>query len=136
VDADSEGRARRFTSRRLCALAALLLALATAIGALAAHGLKGRLGVEQAAVLQTAVQYQFFNALGLLALGGLIERWPRRALRAAGALLAVGLVLFSGSLYLLLAGAPVMLGVLTPIGGVALILGWLLAAVALWTGPP
>lgn len=135
MDADSGGGARRFTSRRLCALAAFLLALATAMGALAAHRLKGRLSVDQAAVLQTAVQYQFFNALGLLALGALIERWPRRTLRAAGALLAVGVVLFSGSLYLLLTGAPAIVGVLTPLGGIALILGWLLAAVALWTEP-
>jgi uncharacterized membrane protein YgdD (TMEM256/DUF423 family) len=135
VDADSGGGARHVTPRRLCALAALLLALATALGALAAHRLNGRLSADQAAVLQTAVQYQFFNALGLLALGGLIERWPRRTLRAAGALLTVGVVLFSGSLYLLLTGAPAIVGVLTPLGGIALILGWLLAAVALWTEP-
>jgi uncharacterized membrane protein YgdD (TMEM256/DUF423 family) len=132
---DADPGIERSTSRRLCALAALLLALATVTGALAAHGLRGRLSVDQVAVLQTAVQYQFFNALGLLALGGLIERWPRRMLRAAGALLAVGVMLFSGSLYLLLAGGPALLGVLTPIGGIALILGWLLAAVALWTEP-
>ncbi|MGH8206367.1 MAG: DUF423 domain-containing protein [Steroidobacteraceae bacterium] len=119
---------------RLGALAALLLALATIIGALGAHALKGRLGADQYAVLQTAVHYQFFHALGLLGVALLLDRMPTSALSAAGWLLFAGIVLFSGSLYALIAGAPRILGVLTPVGGVALIVSWCLVAWALIRG--
>jgi uncharacterized membrane protein YgdD (TMEM256/DUF423 family) len=122
------------SARRFCQLAALLLALATLIGALGAHVLQGRLGADRYQVLQTALHYQFFHGLGLLALGLLLDRLPLRALRAAGWLLFAGVLLFSGSLYLLLAGAPRMLGVLTPIGGLALIAAWCVAAIALGSG--
>ena len=118
-------------ARRFCRLAALLLALATLIGAVGAHALRPRLSTERYEVLQTAVHYQFFHALGLLALGLLLDRLPRRGLRAAGWLLFSGVVLFSGSLYLTLAGAPRLIGVLTPVGGLALIVGWCTAAMAL-----
>jgi uncharacterized membrane protein YgdD (TMEM256/DUF423 family) len=82
-------------------------------------------------VLQTALHYQFFHALGLLGLGILLDRVPLRTLQAAGWLLFCGVLLFCGSLYLLLAGAPSLVGVLTPLGGLALIAAWCLAAVAL-----
>jgi uncharacterized membrane protein YgdD (TMEM256/DUF423 family) len=118
-------------ARRFCQLAAVLLALATLIGAVGAHALKGHLSSERYEVLQTAVHYQFFHALGLLALGLLLERLPRRALRIGGWLLAAGVLLFCGSLYLLLAGAPRLIGVLTPIGGLALIAGWCTVAIGL-----
>jgi uncharacterized membrane protein YgdD (TMEM256/DUF423 family) len=118
-------------ARRFCQLAAVLLAVATLIGALGAHALKGRLSAERYEVLQTAVHYQFFHALGLLAVGVLLERLPRRALRIGGWLLLAGVLLFCGSLYGLLAGAPRPLGVLTPIGGLALIAGWCAVAVGL-----
>ena len=72
--------------------------------------------------------------VALMALGLLLDRLPLRALRAAGWLLFAGVLLFSGSLYLLLAGAPRMLGVLTPIGGLALIAAWCVAAIALGSG--
>jgi uncharacterized membrane protein YgdD (TMEM256/DUF423 family) len=118
-------------ARRFCQLAALLLALATLIGAVGAHALKGRLSADRYEVLQTAVHYQFFHALGLLAVGLLLDRLPLRRLRAAGWLLFAGVLLFSGSLYLMLAGAPRLIGVLTPVGGLALIIGWCTAAIAL-----
>jgi len=121
----------RAEARRWCQLAALLLALATLIGAVGAHALKARLSADRYQVLQTALQYQFFHALGLMALGVLLDRLPRPALRVAGWLLFAGVLLFSGSLYLLLAGAPRMIGVLTPIGGLALIIGWCMAAIAI-----
>jgi len=112
----------------------VLLALATIVGAFAAHVLKARLSVDYYAALQTAVLYQFINALGLLVLGVLAERRPSRTLAVAMSLLFGGIVLFCGSLYLVLGGAPRWLGVLTPLGGAALIAGWLVAAVALWRG--
>jgi len=118
-------------SRRFCMLAALLLALATLIGALSAHVLRSRLAADRFEVLQTAVQYQFFHALGLLGIGLLYERLPGRLLLWAGMLVAAGVLLFSGSLYLLLAGAPPVLGALTPLGGLALIAGWSTVALAL-----
>lgn len=117
--------------RRLCMLAAALLAISTAIGALGAHALRPRLPVDRYEVLQTAVLYQFVHSLGLMGLGLLSDRLRRPWLHAAGWLVFAGVVLFSGSLYLLLAGVPRVLGLLTPIGGLALIGGWCLAALAL-----
>ena len=119
-------------SRYFCTLGALLLAAATLTGALSAHVLHSRLTADRFEVLQTAVQYQFFHALGLLAIGLLYERLPARLLLWAGTLVAAGALLFSGSLYLLLAGAPRLLGALTPIGGLALIAGWVTAALAMF----
>jgi uncharacterized membrane protein YgdD (TMEM256/DUF423 family) len=119
-------------SRRALAAGAVLLALATAIGALGAHALKGRLPADSYAVLQTAVQYQFFNALGLLVVGTLLGGAANSALCLAADLLLAGVLLFCGSLYALLCGAPRALGLLTPLGGLALISGWCVAAVALW----
>jgi uncharacterized membrane protein YgdD (TMEM256/DUF423 family) len=111
--------------------AALLLALATLIGAIGAHALRSRLPADRLEVLQTAVYYQFFHALGLFGLGLALQRAPARALSVAAWLVLCGVVLFSGSLYLLLAGAPRLIGALTPVGGVCLILGWCAAAWAL-----
>ena len=113
-------------------LAAMLLALATAIGAVAAHALRARLPPDRFEVLQTAVHYQFFHSLGLLGIGLLSDRWPQWSLTASGWLIVAGVTLFCGSLYALLAGAPHAIGVLTPVGGLALIAGWCLCALALW----
>ena len=110
----------------------VLLALATIIGACATHVLKARLTADHYAALQMAVLYQFIHALGLLVLGVLALQRPSRGLTVAMAVLFAGVVLFSGSVYLLLAGAPHLLGPLTPLGGIALMVGWLLAAAALW----
>lgn len=119
-------------ARRFCSAAALLLALAIAIGAAGAHALKQQLPADQYAILQTAVHYQFFHALGLLGLGLALERQPARGLRLAAWLVLAGTLLFCGSLYLLIGGAPRLVGVLTPLGGLALIAGWCLAALTLW----
>jgi uncharacterized membrane protein YgdD (TMEM256/DUF423 family) len=114
------------------AAGAKLLAVGIAVGALGTHYLKQRLGPEHYATLQTAIQYQLVNALGLLALGAWLRGGePRRGLRAVW-LLIVGTALFSGSLYALLAGAPRWVGVLTPMGGIALIVGWCLVVCVIW----
>ena len=112
------------------------MATAIIIGALSAHVLRNRLPAARYEALQTAVLYQFIHALGLLLLGALERQRPDRLLRIAADLLLAGVLLFSGSLYLLLAGAPLAIGALTPIGGLCLIAGWLLAAVALWRSSP
>ena len=107
------------------------MALATVIGAIASHRLREALSASDYGVLQTAVLYQFLHALGLLCLGILLQRRPDRALRVAADLLLAGVLLFSGSLYALLCGAPRAFGVLTPLGGLCLIVGWGVAAAAL-----
>jgi uncharacterized membrane protein YgdD (TMEM256/DUF423 family) len=123
-------------SRRALCAGAVLMATATIIGALAAHALRDRLAAVRYEVLQTAVLYQFIHALGLLLLGVLERQRHDRLLRIAADVLLGGVLLFSGSLYLLLGGAPRAIGALTPLGGLCLIAGWLLAAVALWRAPP
>jgi uncharacterized membrane protein YgdD (TMEM256/DUF423 family) len=120
-------------ARRFCQLGAVLLALATVLGALGAHAWRPHLTAERYEVLQTALNYQFFHSLGLMGLGLLLDRLPLNLLQIAGWLLFAGVVLFSGSLYLLLIGAPRITGILTPIGGAALIAAWCLAAWVLGT---
>ena len=107
------------------------MAVATAVGAFGAHALKDRLPPDRYAVLQSAVLYQFVHALGLLFVGLLAAQRGSRGLRIAGDLLLAGVLLFSGSLFLLLCGAPRALGVLTPVGGLCLIAGWCVAAATL-----
>jgi uncharacterized membrane protein YgdD (TMEM256/DUF423 family) len=116
--------------RRTLALAGLLLALATACGAFGAHALKTHLAPDRLQVYETAVRYHFMNALGLLAIGLALRTADSSALRWAAALVVAGIVLFSGSLYALTFGAPRALGAVTPVGGIALIAGWLVFAVA------
>jgi uncharacterized membrane protein YgdD (TMEM256/DUF423 family) len=123
-------------ARRFCQLAAVLIALATILGALGSHLLRPRLTADHYEVLQTALHYQYFHALGLFGIGLLLDRFGLALLRLAGWLLFAGVLLFSGSLYLILAGAPRFMGVLTPIGGLALILAWALAAYALAMSSP
>jgi uncharacterized membrane protein YgdD (TMEM256/DUF423 family) len=127
----NESRGEPAAARRALASGAALMAVGTAVGALGAHALRGVLSPERFAVLQTAVLYQFINALGLLALGLLLARNANRVLRVAADMVLGGVLLFSGSLYALLCGAPRLLGLLTPLGGMLLISGWCLAAVAL-----
>ena len=97
------------------------------LGAFGAHALKARLGTDALSVWQTAVQYHFWHALALLGIA-LAGSGPR--FKAAAWLMIVGVLLFSGSLYALALGAPRALGMIAPIGGVALILGWLAFAAA------
>ncbi|MBM3810085.1 MAG: DUF423 domain-containing protein [Acidimicrobiia bacterium] len=116
------------------AAGALLLALAVALGAFGAHGLKDRLDAYSTGIWEKAVFYHFIHALGLvvvplLARSGMIE--PSQGGRVCLLLLA-GIVLFSGSLYVLaLSGVPV-LGAVTPFGGLSVIAAWLLLAYALF----
>ncbi|MGH8688716.1 MAG: DUF423 domain-containing protein [Burkholderiales bacterium] len=103
-----------------------------AAGAFGAHALKARLAPDSLALWQTAAQYHVWHALGL-ALVGLCAIVGAEAvwLRWSGWLMLAGVLLFSGSLYALALGAPRPLGVLTPVGGAALILSWLALAGAL-----
>jgi uncharacterized membrane protein YgdD (TMEM256/DUF423 family) len=97
------------------------------LGAFGAHALKAQLSAEALSIWQTAVQYHFWHALALLAVA-LAGSGPW--FKVSGWLLIAGLFHFSGSLYALALGAPRGLGMVTPLGGLALILGWLAFAVA------
>jgi len=119
-------------ARKTLALAGALIALATILGAFGAHALKAHLSQDKLAVYETAVRYHFFHALGLLAIGVLMRSVDGELLRWSALLVLVGIILFSGSLYLLTFGAPRFLGVVTPIGGLALIVGWGMFAVTMW----
>jgi uncharacterized membrane protein YgdD (TMEM256/DUF423 family) len=115
-------------ARKTLVIAGLLIALATALGAFGAHALKAHLPQDKLQVYETAVRYHFLHALGLLAIGVLLRSLDGELLRWAAALVLAGIVLFSGSLYLLTFGAPRLVGILTPVGGLALIAGWILFA--------
>lgn len=103
-----------------------------ALGAFAAHGLKSRLGAEYLAVFQTGVQYQLIHALALFGVALLALHAPSRLLVAAGGLFALGVLLFSGSLYLLTLTGLSKLGIITPIGGTAFLGGWICLMLAAW----
>ncbi|HUJ87949.1 MAG TPA: DUF423 domain-containing protein [Burkholderiales bacterium] len=112
------------------AVGAAMAALAVALGAFGAHALNARLPADVLEVYHTAVQYHFLHALGLLAVGLALQLSPEATwLRAAGWLLTAGIVLFCGSLYLLALTGSKLLGAVTPLGGVAFILGWLAVVV-------
>lgn len=120
------------SSSRALAIAGLLLALATACGAFGAHALREQLQPARLQLWDTAVRYQFFQSLGLIGVGLTLRAVDSGALRAAAALITTGVVLFCGSLYALSLGAPRAVGVLTPVGGLAWIGGWLLFAWGVW----
>jgi uncharacterized membrane protein YgdD (TMEM256/DUF423 family) len=119
-------------ARKTLVIAGLLIALATIFGAFGAHALKGHLTQDKLQVYETAVRYHFLHALGLVAIGILLRTADSDLLRWSAIAVLVGIILFSGSLYLLTFGAPRPLGIVTPFGGLALIVGWILFAVALW----
>ncbi len=121
-----------WAARRTLGAAGVLLALATVAGALGAHTLKSHWSAQRLDVYDTAVRYQFYHSLGLLGIGLALRTLDVGALRAAAVLIVAGIVLFSGSLYALTLGAPKVIGVVTPIGGLALIAGWLAFAYGIW----
>lgn len=98
--------------------------LAVALGAFAAHGLRHITDEAHQRVFETAVQYHAWHALALLATGLAAERFGGRWLVAAGWLFLGGILLFSGSLYVLTLGGPRWLGPVTPVGGGAFLAGW------------
>ncbi|MEY4762133.1 MAG: hypothetical protein RLZZ200_1989 [Pseudomonadota bacterium] len=109
---------------RVLGIAGLLIAGGIVVGALASHALQKVLEPRQLASLHTAVNYQLFNALGLLAIGVLMRSDDLPALKTVAGLLVAGIVCFSGGIYLMLAGAPRFLGFVTPLGGLLLLAAW------------
>jgi uncharacterized membrane protein YgdD (TMEM256/DUF423 family) len=106
--------------------------IAVALGAFGAHGLRGRLTPELLATFEVGVRYQMYHALALLAVAWACTKWPGPAVTAGGWLFVAGTVIFSGSLYALSLGGARWLGAITPVGGLALLGGWLCLAWAAW----
>ena len=122
-------------ARSCLLIAALALAAAVVLGAFGAHALKGRLAAEMLATYHTAVEYHFWHALGLLGVGALMSRSrDDSALKWVAWLLIAGLLLFSGSLYALALTGVKNFGAVTPIGGIAFLVGWLVVAWTIATG--
>ena len=115
-------------------LGSLSAFLAVALGAFAAHGLKTKLSPEMFNIFEVGVRYHMYHALALLAVAWASTRWPGTSVTAAGWLFLAGTVIFSGSLYLLSVTGLRWLGAITPIGGVAFLIGWLLLAWCVWHG--
>jgi uncharacterized membrane protein YgdD (TMEM256/DUF423 family) len=120
-------------ARRTLIAAAIALAAAVGFGAFGAHVLRARLDAEAMTVYQTAVQYHFWHALGLLGVGTLMLQWPESGrLGWVAGLLVAGLVLFCGSLYTLVLTGATWPGMVAPLGGLAFIAAWLVLVAVAW----
>jgi uncharacterized membrane protein YgdD (TMEM256/DUF423 family) len=116
--------------RLFFSLGALSGLISVAAGAFGAHALRARLAPEYLAIFETAARYQMYHAFGLMAVAWALTRWPGPLPLWAGWLFAVGSLLFSGSLYALSLTGTRWWGAVTPLGGVALLAGWLCLALA------
>ena len=123
-------------ARLFISLAALSGLLAVGLGAFGAHALRSRLDEHALSVYQTAVQYHFYHSLSLLGVGLLCLWQPQsRLLWFSGSAFALGILVFSGSLYVLSLTGVRWLGAVAPIGGLAFMAGWLLLLLAAWRLP-
>jgi uncharacterized membrane protein YgdD (TMEM256/DUF423 family) len=113
-------------------IGALSALLSVALGAFAAHALKTRLSPDLLNVFEVGVRYQMYHSLALLAAAWASTRWPGGATTAAGWLFVAGIIIFSGSLYVLSLTGIRWLGAITPRGGLAFLLGWVLLAWGAW----
>ncbi len=106
-------------------IGAIAMALGVMLGAFGAHGLKNKLTPDLLAIYHTGVEYHLYHALGLLLVGVLVNQFPQvSGLQLGGWLLLAGILIFSGSLYVLAISGVRWLGAITPIGGLAFIAGW------------
>ncbi len=122
------------TGLRTFSAGALLAGVAVLLGAFGAHALTGSLSRDRLDVWETAVRYQMYHALAILIVGHLRRRSPAAALKVAAMLFGVGIVLFSGTLYVMAITDMSWLGAVTPLGGLAFIAGWVALAVGAWAG--
>lgn len=113
-------------------LAAFFGFTGVALGAFAAHGLKNRLSADYLAIFHTGVTYQLVHTLALLGVALLATQIPGRLMAWAGASFVIGILLFSGSLYLLTLTGISKLGIVTPFGGLAFLIGWFCLGLAAW----
>lgn len=115
-------------SKKFLIIACLLMATAVSLGAFGAHGLKKIITPDMLSVYQTGVQYQFYHALGLLGVAFIAHVNSTKLVNMAGNLMFTGVMIFSGSLYLLVILNIKWLGAITPIGGVLMVISWVLLA--------
>ena len=120
-------------ARAILVIAALLGAAAVLLGAFGAHALRDTLDERALAIWHTAVEYQFWHVLAAVAVALIARDGASTCLRIAAVAFIAGIALFSGSLYALALGAPRIVGVVTPFGGVAFVAGWIALAVHAWT---
>lgn len=113
-------------------IGALSAAIAVALGAFGAHGLRERLTPQLLEIFETGVRYEIYHAFAILFVAFALTRWQSNLLPFAGWAFVIGTILFSGSLYLLALTDTRWLGAITPLGGVAFIAGWILLAVGVW----
>lgn len=118
--------------RSFLMLAAFFGFTGVALGAFAAHGLKNRLTPDYLAIFHTGVTYQLVHALAIFGVALLAAHLPGRLVGWAGGLFALGILLFSGSLYLLTLTGVSKLGIITPFGGLCFLAGWLCLGLAAW----
>ena len=111
-------------------LGSILMMLAVAIGAFGAHALKSKITPDKLKVYEVGVQYHIAHALGLILVGLLVNQFPEAGMIVMGGwFLTAGIVLFSGSLYVLSVAKARFLGPITPLGGLSFMIGWVLVAV-------
>ncbi|WP_434571169.1 DUF423 domain-containing protein [Pseudomonas sp. Z3-8] len=118
--------------RSFLMLAAFFGFTGVALGAFAAHGLKSRLSADYLAIFHTGVTYQLVHTLALFGVALLATQIPGRIVTWAGISFVIGILLFSGSLYLLTLTGVTKLGMITPLGGMAFLIGWLCLGIAAW----
>jgi len=119
--------------RLFFSIASLLGGVAVALGAFGAHAMRGKVAENLLANYETGVRYHFYHALALFAVVIAIQRWPTSSLPTiAGWLFIIGIAIFSGSLYVMAFTGLRWLGAITPIGGVALIGGWICLLLVAW----
>ncbi|BAW97145.1 hypothetical protein NIES970_20910 [[Synechococcus] sp. NIES-970] len=125
-------------TRFFLVIAPLLAGLAVAAGAFGSHGLRNSLDPQAIAIWETAAKYQMYQAIALLLVGffSVQGSLPQSWLNGAGIAFVIGIVLFSGSLYALSLSGVKILGVITPLGGAAFIVGWICLAIAGWQFNP
>jgi uncharacterized membrane protein YgdD (TMEM256/DUF423 family) len=111
-------------SRPFFVLGAGFAFLAVTLGAFGSHSLKAILAPDMLAVFETGARYQMYHALALLAVGWAAHQYPQASFRIAGWLFVAGILLFSGSLYVLALSGVRWLGAVTPLGGVCFLAGW------------
>ena len=114
--------------KSLLIVGSVFAALSVLLGAFGAHGLKNRLSIEDLAIFETAVRYQMYHALGILLMGLASIDLTEKLVSTPAYFLILGIIVFSGSLFLLVFTNLRWFGAITPIGGLCLIIGWLLFA--------
>jgi len=115
-------------SRRFIFIGSIMMALAVAIGAFGAHGLKSVVSKEMLVIYHTGVEYHFYHALGLFVVAFVANLQENKKVKLAGYFMLFGIFIFSGSLYALSITGIKLLGAITPIGGTLFIISWLLLA--------